>query len=70
MEKIEELTVNEVVRRVPEAVAVFGRFGIDSCCGGNLEVAEAARRHQVGLKELLEALKEAGATTEEASPAG
>lgn len=47
------LTVNEVVRRVPAAVTVFAGHGIDTCCGGNLAVEEAARRHGVDADELL-----------------
>jgi regulator of cell morphogenesis and NO signaling len=38
-------TVNSVVLRYPEALAVFKSFGIDSCCGGALTIVEAATRH-------------------------
>ncbi len=48
-----DLTVNQVVQRVPAAVTVFARHGIDTCCGGNLAVGEAARRHGVDVEELL-----------------
>lgn len=52
-------TVNETIRRHPGAVAVFGRHGIDSCCGGDLPVAEAAERHGVAVESLLEELEAA-----------
>ena len=44
-----EMTVNEVIRRYPATVALFSRWGIDSCCGGGLPVGEAAQRHGVDL---------------------
>jgi iron-sulfur cluster repair protein YtfE (RIC family) len=53
------LTVNEVIGRVPETVAVFKRFGIDACCGGALTVSDAARRHGAELDVLLQALRAA-----------
>lgn len=53
-------TVHEAVRRIPGAREVFLRFGIDTCCGGELPVAEAASLHEVELERLLEALEEAG----------
>lgn len=53
-------TVHEVVRRIPGAREVFLRFGIDTCCGGELPVDEAASLHEVELERLLEALEEAG----------
>lgn len=54
-------SVNETIREHPGTVAVFGRHGIDSCCGGDLPVTEAARRHAVNLDELLEELERAAA---------
>ena len=55
----EETTVVDALQRVPGANEVFQRFGLDCCCGGELPVAEAARRHGVDLEGLLEALDEA-----------
>lgn len=51
-----EMQVNEVIRLFPGTVAVFHRVGIDSCCGGALPVAEAARRHGLELAALLDEL--------------
>lgn len=57
----EETTVVDALQRVPGANEVFRRFGLDCCCGGELPVAEAARRHGVDLEGLLEALDDAEA---------
>ena len=50
------LTVNDVVARHPETVAVFNAFGIDACCGGAVPVREAARRDGADPDALLAAL--------------
>ena len=39
------LTINEITQRHPVALAVLRDHGIDTCCGGALPLAEAARRH-------------------------
>jgi regulator of cell morphogenesis and NO signaling len=52
-------TVNEIVVRHPETIAVFNRFGIDSCCGGGLPLRDAAPRDGAELEALLRALDEA-----------
>ena len=51
-------TVNEIVARHPETIAVFNRFGIDSCCGGGVPLGEAAHRDGAELNALLRALEE------------
>jgi len=50
------LTINEIVARYPEAIAVFDRFGFDTCCGGGITVGEAARRDSVDASAVLSAL--------------
>lgn len=52
------LTVNELIARRPETVAVFNAFGIDACCGGAVPVPEAALRDGADLDALLAALAE------------
>lgn len=52
------LTVNEVIRAVPESVEIFNRFGIDACCGGGVPVREAAGRDGADPDALLAALAE------------
>lgn len=53
------LTINEIVALHPQTIAVFNRFGLDTCCGGGVRVAEAARRHGLDLDALESALHEA-----------
>jgi iron-sulfur cluster repair protein YtfE (RIC family) len=50
-------SVNDVLRRAPLAGAVFNRYGIDTCCGGALTLAQAAE--SVGLEpaDLVTALQ-------------
>lgn len=49
-------TVNDVLRRHPEAVAFFDAYGVDACCGGGEPLGEAARDAGVAADELLAAL--------------
>ena len=53
------VAVNEMVARHPETMPVFNRFGLDTCCGGGAPIAEAARRDDVELDDLVKALEEA-----------
>lgn len=54
------LTINDIVARHPETIAVFNRFGVDTCCGGGVSVEAAARRDGLDLDQILAALR--GAT--------
>lgn len=53
------VTINEIVAQHPETIAVFNRFGFDTCCGGGVSVAEAARRDGVELESVLAELRRA-----------
>lgn len=59
----ETTTVHGAMERLPAAAAVFQRFGIDTCCGGELPLRVAAERHGVELERLLGELDEAAAAT-------
>jgi regulator of cell morphogenesis and NO signaling len=50
------MTINETIQRHPETVAVFDRFGLDSCCGGSLAIAEAAKKHGLEPADVLSKL--------------
>lgn len=52
------LTINEIVARFPQTVAVFNRFGFDTCCGGGITIAEAARRDGVDATLVRRALED------------
>ena len=51
------LTVNDLLRQHPGAGAVLNQFGIDTCCGGSLSLAEAAASVKVPLPQLLAAVQ-------------
>lgn len=57
----ETLTVHGAMERIPGAAAIFRRFGIDACCGGELPLTAAAERHGVELERLLRELDAAKA---------
>lgn len=52
----DDMTVNEVIRRFPDTVAVFNDFNIDGCCGGAVPVREAAERDGADPEAVLAAL--------------
>jgi len=54
-----DMQVNQIIRLFPGTLPVFHAAGIDSCCGGALEVGEAARRHGFEAEWLLEELRRA-----------
>lgn len=49
-------TINAIVLRQPAALTVLHQFGLDTCCGGTLALAEAAARHGLDVHEILRAL--------------
>lgn len=53
------LTINEIVALHPETIAVFNRFGMDTCCGGGVRVDEAARRDGLDVDAVRTALQDA-----------
>ena len=46
-------SINELLRRRPESVAVLNGHGIDTCCGGARSLADAAREDGLDLAALL-----------------
>jgi regulator of cell morphogenesis and NO signaling len=63
-----ERAVGDIAATLPGATAVFRRFKIDFCCGGDLTLDSAAHRRGVDSKELEDALMALG-TSSEASTA-
>jgi iron-sulfur cluster repair protein YtfE (RIC family) len=51
--------VSAIVRRHPTTAGVFNYFGIDSCCGGDVTIAEAAENEFVDPVDLVAALHSA-----------
>jgi len=52
------MSVNEVIRRYPAAIALFNRHGIDACCGGAAPVKQAAERDGADVEALLAELEQ------------
>lgn len=50
-------TVNDVIRDYPATASIFNFFGIDTCCGGRLTIAEAADNESVDPGVLVAALR-------------
>ncbi|OGP84734.1 MAG: hypothetical protein A2Y95_03690 [Deltaproteobacteria bacterium RBG_13_65_10] len=59
------MTVEEVIRKAPGAVAVFKRLGIDTCCGGQHTIAHVAQRKGMDpfalIREIRQEVEEAEA---------
>lgn len=53
------LSVNAVLASHPSTLRVFNRFGLDTCCGAGLSVADAARAAGVDAEALCSALADA-----------
>jgi hypothetical protein len=51
-----ETTVEAIGRRSPRALAVLRGFGIETCCGGGLTLAQAAASAGVPVETVLRAL--------------
>ncbi|MFB6241048.1 MAG: DUF542 domain-containing protein, partial [Gemmatimonadota bacterium] len=66
----DETTVHETMERIAGAGEVFRRFGLDTCCGGELPLATAAEHHGVDLDRLLGALERAAGGSDAGGPAG
>ena len=52
------LTVRETMALHPATRAVFTSFGVDTCCGSGVPIADAARRDGADADTLLDALRE------------
>ena len=50
-------SVNEVIVRYPESIAVLNAFGLDTCCGGAEPIGLAASEAGIALPTLLAALE-------------
>ena len=55
------ITINELLRLMPESGAALGRLGVDTCCGGSLTLTEAAASAGIPLTTLLSAVLDSAA---------
>jgi regulator of cell morphogenesis and NO signaling len=58
---LRERTVGELAATMPGATAVFRKFKVDFCCGGDIALAEAARRRGVDADDVERELRALGA---------
>lgn len=49
-------TVNSIIAKYPKTMGIFTTHSIDSCCGGEATLEEAALRDSANLEELLDDL--------------
>ncbi len=59
MEVTEDMTINDVIKKYPQSIAVFNEFRVDSCCGGGQSIKSTATADGVDVEALLQALNEA-----------
>ncbi len=55
----ESATVNEILARYPSAIVVLNAFGVDTCCGGEMPLRDAALHARVDLGALVAGLETA-----------
>ena len=48
-----EMIVNDIIKRYPKTLAVFGKFKIDSCCGGGTSIEVAGKRDGADVDAML-----------------
>ena len=51
------VSVKEALQRFPVTLTVFQQFGIHTCCGSDLSIAEAAHRDGADADQLIEAIR-------------
>jgi iron-sulfur cluster repair protein YtfE (RIC family) len=58
------LSINEIIRRIPASVAVLNAYGIDTCCGGEISLAESSKEIGVAPENILRAITAASRARE------
>lgn len=48
-----EMIVNDVIKKYPKTLAVFGKFNIDSCCGGGVSIEAAGKRDGADVEAMV-----------------
>jgi iron-sulfur cluster repair protein YtfE (RIC family) len=49
-----DTTINAAIQQYPSVIRVFTAAGLDTCCGGALPIAEAAKKHGIDVNKLLD----------------
>ncbi|MBI2954847.1 MAG: DUF542 domain-containing protein [Chloroflexi bacterium] len=53
----EEMTIDETVRKYPNAQKVFVKYGVDTCCGGYRKIKDAVKVSGADIPKLLAELE-------------
>lgn len=53
-----EMIVNDVIKKYPKTLAVFGKFNIDSCCGGGTSIEAAGNRDGADVDAMVKELNQ------------
>ncbi len=51
-----EMIVNDVIKKYPKSLSVFGKFKIDSCCGGGTSIEAAGKRDGADVDAMVKEL--------------
>lgn len=51
------MVINEVIKEYPETLRVLSHYEIDSCCGGQHTLEEAARAKRIDIQVLVRELE-------------
>lgn len=57
-----EMIVNDIIKKYPKTLAVFGKFKIDSCCGGRTSIEIAGKRDGADVDAMVKELNRAAAS--------
>ena len=58
MEITKDMIINEVIKKYPQTISVFNRFGVDACCGGGQSIERTATADGINVSALLITLNE------------
>jgi len=50
------MIVNDIIKKYPKTLAVFGKFKIDSCCGGGTSIEVAGKRDGADVDAMVKEL--------------
>ena len=60
-------TVNDVIEKFPDAITTLNALGLDTCCGGNLSLAESAAEAGIDADKIIAELISSVSETAQAS---
>lgn len=58
MEINEKMTMNDLIKINPATVKIFGKYNMDSCCGGFQAIDAAAKAGGIDLDKLMKELRD------------